>query len=556
MAVSAIPHYKPSTNAQLLNALREGASPSYKASIPEVTKANIQKTIETLMEFPVLRNEFISELVNKIGLTIFKSKIWKNPLQEFKIDPLTWGAVIEEVQVGLLEAKVYDPDQDYMEGAIWGRELPPVQVAYHQVNRQNYYKLTVRKEMLERAFLNDFGLSRMVTDLMNSIYNSANTHEFELTCSLFAEYAKNGGFFKVNVPDVAASDSPDAAAKQLLRAVRSMAGNLEFFSTHYNASRLPTFAAPEDLVLFVSPEVKAAMDVNAFAAAFNIPYTDLPSRVITIPKDRFRIRGVQAILTTKDFFIIADRLMENREIQNPASLDHNYFFHVHQVISVSLFVPAIMFWTGPSDVIPVDTEVVTGISAITATYSQDDSDVTAGPLTRGELYIMHAEAETDPENGGWSGVKWSITGNNKNTTTISQTGNLQIGGNETANSITVEAVTTWIDPDGVMRDGEKATMVFILTGDLLPQWPVGGANGQVPTDIKVKGVSVPSFAPGTLTYTVEVGDGTLDSPADVVVVGVDGGGYNVTLNTAKDVATVEVTAGTDKTYTVTVNPSA
>lgn len=551
MAVTSIPTYKPSTNAQLLNALRSGMSPDYQSRIPNVTKANIQKSIETLMEVPVLRNEFIDALVNKIGLTIFKSKIWRNPLQGFKIDPLTWGAVIEEVQVGLLEAKVYDPDREYMEKEIFGRELPPVSVAYHKINRQNYYKISIREEMLRRAFLTDMGLSQMVTNLMNALYNSAHVDEFELTCSLIPEYASKGGFFKYNVPAV----SDEASAKKLLKAIRASAGNLEFYSTHYNAAGLPTFANQEDLVLLISPEAKAELDVEAFAGAFNIPYTDIPSRVITIPKEKFGIGGCQAILTTKDFFIIADVLMENREIQNPASLDKNYFFHIHQVLSVSLFVPAIMFWTGAGDVIPTNETPVTGISEITAKYSQDGSDVIdPAALTRGELYIMSATATTDPADGFNNGVKWSVSGHATSGTYISQTGNLQVGGTETAASITVTATSTWIDPDGVLRDGETATRTFNLTGALLTQWP---ANHGTPTDILVLGESVdPAFAVNTLSYTAEAEGGVLESADDVVVVGVQAEAYTVTLNAAKDVATVEVSGGVDKVYTVTVNPPA
>lgn len=468
MAVSSIPTYKPSTNAQLLNALRSGLSPDYQSRIPNVTKANIQKSIETLMEVPVLRNEFIDAMINKIGLTIFKSKIWRSPLQGFKIDPLTWGAVIEEVQVGLLEAKVYDPDREYMEKEIFGRELPPVSVAYHKINRQNYYKISIREEMLRRAFLTDMGLSQMVTNLMNALYNSAHVDEFELTCSLFAEYADKGGFFKVNVPAVA----DEASAKKLLKSVRAMSGNLEFYSTHYNAAGLPTFANQEDLVLFISPEAKAELDVEAFAAAFNIPYTDLPARVITIPKEKFGISGVQAILTTKDFFVIADVLMENREIQNPASLDKNYFFHIHQVLSLSLFVPAILFWTGAGDVIPTNETPVTGISAITAKYSQDGVTVVdPASLTRGELYILDAKATTNPANGLNDGVKWYVTGQESTGTYISQTGNLQIGGTETADAITVRAVSSWIDPSGITVEGEEVTRTFTLTGETLTVWP-------------------------------------------------------------------------------------
>lgn len=550
MPVSEIPIFKPSSNETILNALRAGLTPQYQARIPNVTKANIQTAVQDLMTTPNLRNELVDALVNRIGLVLFKFKTWTNPMREFKRDPLEWGAVIEEIQVGLLEAKTYDPDRDYTDGEIWRRELPPVEVAYHRINRQDYYKVTVSDKMLRRAFLTGNGLSEMMSGLMQSLYNSDNNDEFAVMCSLFAEYARNGGYFKVNAPNVQADASSEADAKTLLRSIRATAGNLAFFSPHYNAAGLHTFAAPEDLVLFCTPEVKAAIDVNAFAAAFNIPYADVPSRLITIPRGSFGIAGVQAILTTKDFFVVVDTLMENRKIENPMSMNINYFFHHHQIVSLSLFVPAVMFWTGAGDTIPEVEGVVTGISAITAKLSEDGSTVTdPAPLERGQLYIMEALGTTDPAEAFNDGVKWRITGNQSSGTYIHQTGNLQIGGDETATSITVVAQTTWIDPEQVEQDGFTATRTFSLTGELLPLWP----RVDVPSDIKVEGVSVsPAFDPAVTSYTVVVPGGTT-TVEEVVVIGLAADQYEVTLNGSNDVATVVTFPGGDKTYTITVN---
>lgn len=551
MAVTSIPSYRESSNEVLLNALRGATSDYYQSRIPQVTEANIQDTIKTLLTVPTLRNEFADALVNRIGLVIFQSKIWRNPMAIFKRDPLEFGAVIEEIQVGLLESKVYDPDRNYMEETLFKRELPPIEAAYHKINRQNMYTVSINDQMLKRAFLSEYGISQMVTSLMNTLYNSDNNDEFLLMCGLLPKYAANGGYFKVNVPNVEDNASGPEQAKALLRSVRAYAAKLGFFSPHYNASKLETFAAQEDMVLLVSPEVKAALDVEAFASAFNIPYTDVPARVITIPKERFGIAGAQAILTTKDFFVCADTLMENRNIPNPASLDIKYFFHHHQILSLSLFVPAILFWTGPSDVIPTEETPVTGITEITAKAAEDWTDVTdPAPLTRGKLYVLSASATTTPDGGFNDGVRWSISGANDSGTRISQTGNLWISGRETSGSIVVTATTSWIDPAGVERDGFTTTHTFALTGEILPLWP----SKETPTDITVKGVSVsPAFAVGTTAYTVVVPGGVADSIDDVVMHGVSAGGYEVELNGTKDVATVTLLSGADVVYTVTIN---
>lgn len=122
--------------------------------------------------------------------------------------------------------------------------------------------------------------------------------------------------------------------------------------------------------------------------------------------------------------------------------------------------------------IPSDDTIVTGISAITAKYSQTGADVVdPAPLTRGELYILSATAITDPADGVNNGVIWSVVGQETTGTYISQTGNLQIGGTETATTITVTAESSWIDPSGVQVAGEKATRTFTLEGGLAQVFP-------------------------------------------------------------------------------------
>ena len=106
---------------------------------------------------------------------------------------------------------------------------------------------------------------------------------------------------------------------------------------------MPVWARPEDLILITTPEVVANINVSTWAAAFNLDKQQMEAQIITVPRSRINIDGAQAILTTKDFFVIADNLLENTSQPNPVSLGQNYFLHHWEVISASLFVPAVMF---------------------------------------------------------------------------------------------------------------------------------------------------------------------------------------------------------------------
>ena len=73
------------TNADILNALRNSASDQYKGSVPEVNSLHSVKEVgEVILGNPYLKNEFLSNLVNKIQLTIITNKIYNNPYSELK----------------------------------------------------------------------------------------------------------------------------------------------------------------------------------------------------------------------------------------------------------------------------------------------------------------------------------------------------------------------------------------------------------------------------------------------------------------------------------------
>lgn len=533
-------------NEQIVDAIRNGASLDYQRRIPSATQAGIQETLKNLVEYRAGWNEFVDALVNRIGAVEARNISWTNPLAEFKRGMLNYGDTIEEIQVGLLKAHVYDPDREYMERAIFGTETPDVQANFHKVNRQEYYKITINEDLLRRAFLEEGGISKFVAAMMQAPTTSDQWDEFLLTTSLFAEYERMGGFHHVHVPDVRSLSSDGADARGALRRMRSMADTLKFPSTRYNAAKMPTFAQPDDLVLFATPDAIAAFDVEALAAAFNVDHMNVSQRIIPIPDENFGIDGAQAIMTTRDFFVIADQTIDTTSQYNPVSRSTNYFLHHWQVISASRFVPAVMFWTGADD---EAIEIKTPVTAVAAPTFENSAGETVTSGKRGALYQALTEVTTDPEDGPNTGVSWSVSGNTSNRTFITQTGVLHIGGRETSASLTVKATSTWVDSAGVRREAISNGSTFGVTGGLLPEWPV---KGEI-FSITVKGVAVTGVKPDVTTYTVEVAELPVEV-GDVVVEVENGASVDVAVDPDGDVVTITVgdADGTPAVYTVTV----
>lgn len=449
------------SNRDIMNAVRKLASSDYQRFVPPATKANLQTTISSLVDSTPGRNEFMDVLLNRIGTVEVRNQNWENPLGKFKRQMLTYGNTIEEVQLGLAQAYTYDPDRDYLERMIFGQHRVEAQTSLHKINRQEFFPVTVNEDMLRRAFLEEGGLSSLVTGVLASATNADQLNEFLTVTRLFKEYAEAEGFFDVNVGDVAAADSTEATAKAFLRQVRAWADKLAFISPLYNASGMPTFAERSKLELIVSPEVNAAIDVNALAAAFNIERAEVPMRVTVIPAEQFDMAGTQAILTTSDFFVIADTLFENRSAENPVGLNRNYYLHHHQIISASRFVPAIRFTTGAGTVIEIVDTPVTGLEAITV--ENRDGEVVE-EITRGERHQVLGSAITTPTGGLNDAVRLELVGAQSTYSYVTQTGVLLVSDMDAASEVTIVATST-DDPEFT----ESVTLPVV--GDLLTLWP-------------------------------------------------------------------------------------
>jgi len=164
--IEIVPFDPDAPNAKVLNALRYEATDVYRNRIPVATQANYESVLERLSTYTPAYNEFVSAFVNKIGLQVSKNSNWTNPFAKFKRGMLPFGSTIEEYQTGLLNAYVFDPDRDYGEKALFAKERPEVQTSYHTINRQDMYKFSVQRPMLQRAFLSEGGLMSFISDLM------------------------------------------------------------------------------------------------------------------------------------------------------------------------------------------------------------------------------------------------------------------------------------------------------------------------------------------------------------------------------------------------------
>lgn len=441
-------------NVNILNAIRNDASLDYHKRIPAATKGNIADVADAIFNFRPHKNEFIESLINRIGLVYARNSIWFNPLGELKRGALEFGDTIEEIQVGIVKANHYSHDRDYLERDIFGRADTDVASAFHTVDREDFYKITVDDNTLRRAFLDPSGLDQLTQQLMSAPTTADNWDEYLLMSALFRVADNKWPMFNVNVPDVAKMDSTESDARSLLRKVRSTAGNMRFLSTRFNGAKMPVSAKPEDLILFATPEVKSGLDVNALAVLFNVSYAEVPSRIIEIRQEDVAMNGVQAFLTTKDFFVIADTSLETTSEFNPVSRQTNFFLHHWEIISASPFAPIVKFSTAPDtarEAIEIATTVA--IDRLQFVIDANETDVknvdkTNARMVKGgtaQLEAILTGLKPDQNDIEFT-EQWSVEGNKDTGTRIDNDGLLYVAPSETAATLTVRVKVSWVDP--------------------------------------------------------------------------------------------------------------
>lgn len=415
------------SNIDMLNAIRTDARSDYQNMVPEATKANIQDTIAGIMSDNITRNQFMNSLINRIGSTIVRDITWKNPLAIFKQGMMNFGDTIEEVHLDFIKPTIYEEQRDYLEKDVFGQAPPPSKSAFHTINRKEKFKITINRDVLRRAFLSDTGLAEMTSQIMAVAASSDEWSEFLSMTKLFKTYDEKYGFFRMQIADMNTFEPDKNKVDAALKALRVAANKMAYPTPAFNSAGVHSFARPEDLVLIATPEFKANVDVTSLSAAFNRSDAEAPSHIITVPGEALGMADTSAILTSRQFLVIKDVLLENRSISNPEGLYDNFWLHHWSVLSASPFTPAIAFGTKPNTVVVTPkAETNAEIQAINI-LKQDGSASTVMPP--GGIRQATITWKTAPANDHYA-TDWYLKNTKSRGTTISNDGVITIGNDE------------------------------------------------------------------------------------------------------------------------------
>ena len=443
------------TSVDILNAIRNNASANYRDYIPAADNSleSVRSIGTILMNYPALQNEFLNALVNRIGRVLVTSKMYDNPWNMFKRGMLEFGETVEEVFVDIAKPFEYDPET--AESEVFKREIPDVRAAFHILNYQKFYKVTVQREQLRQAFLTWDGVTDLITKIINSMYAGANYDEFLVMKYLVAVNILNGRLKAVQV----ANPADSANMKSIVGSIKAVSNGMEFMGTGFNQAGVHTYTDKRDQYIILTSDFDATMDVEVLASAFNMDKADFMGRRVLvdsfgdIDNDRLALlfhddpnyvaltsdelaalATIPAVLVDKDWFMILDNLLEFTDQYNGQGLYWNYWLHVWKTLSVSPFANSAVFVAGA----PSITSVTVSPAEVTASAGQQ----------------IKLSAEVVTANFAPQTVEWSVAEGDPGTVDIY--GTVTIDPDAVAeDTITVTATSTF---DGTKSDSCTITV--------------------------------------------------------------------------------------------------
>lgn len=331
---------------EILNTIRDNATATYQARIPEATRTNMDAIRYAMIDDDNIQvaNEFVNTLLNKLVKSVVHTKIFTNPLKSLKKGKKPLGDTVEEIYANFIKGQQYDST-----GAkLLTRTLPDVKTVYHRMNYQMQYPVTVSREQLSKAFMSEDALEKFITNLINTLYNSAELDEFINIKQMIKSALDKNAVKTVEVADPLTSAEN---AKEFIKAIKTISGLMVFPSAEHNGyltaqstdtNPVTTFSRKDEQVLIIDTATDTTLSVDVLASIFNMTVAEFnDTKKIVI--DAFPDTKVRAFLVDESFFQIYDDLFTITHFNNGQGLYDNYYLNVWMTYAYSILVNAVAF---------------------------------------------------------------------------------------------------------------------------------------------------------------------------------------------------------------------
>lgn len=345
-------------------------SDNFQQRIPNPTIQGYANTVNAL--FHPMNNDIFNEfsgLLNGLIATYVDIRSWENPLRVLKKSAVEFGHTERHIAVKFLQAHAGKWDDE----TLLKTERPEFVEWFYSVGEPRRYEFSWSRQELAQAFAQDgYGYDSLLAATIQQMLNSAHSDEMDIMVHMFAEADARipNGLYRYHIDKVPTNK---AEVETLLIGIRSTASRMEIKPTmQYNNIDVPVVEDASTLVLWVTPEMDALIDLAWLANVFQRDVAEIKYRKIVIPE--FPVPNVMAALTSEDFIYYRD-FMTGMEppFYNPANRTMKYYYWANGLMGYNPAANCVLFTTDAATQIPTITVKPTALAFDSATY-----DVAAG----------------------------------------------------------------------------------------------------------------------------------------------------------------------------------
>lgn len=394
--------------AKVFNVIRENSSKVFMETVPSATSDNIGALSNILFNdaYQPMLNEFVNNLINRIALTIVRNKSYDNPLALFKKGSVPLGTDIQDIYTNPAIAEQYEYSNTAMAKLLTITD-PDTHVAYYRRNRQDLYTKTIAREGLQGAFTSWENFEDFIASITTSLYSGNYIDEFKYTKEIIDGAYDDG---KVIVEQVS-KPVDNSTSKAFVKKVRALFNKLSFPSTEYNAYSkfsgangvITTWTDKDRIVLIITADALAEVEVETLAQAFNLSYADMQARIVVV--DEFENSNIVAVLCDESWLQIYDNLFRFDEFYNARTMSWNEYLHAWGTFAICPFANAVCLATAvpkPATAISMSSSNIVGATVgdtatgtVTTTPADATSNISYRSSNDGVATIEKGDTEKD-----------------------------------------------------------------------------------------------------------------------------------------------------------------
>lgn len=332
-------------NACLVRAVVEGGGAPIWGNRISPESMQFWQNIGVLRDakFQGARNEIMDEFINRINEVILQVNDFNNPLDIFKGGMMEMGDTLQETATDIAQEEKFvggEPDQ-------FKKTPSKAYSAYHSINRQSQYPITIEDPRLRQAFLTKYGLYDLLGEQVSSLEKGNIVDEFIYSKKLISDTFSLPDLQesqRIKIGDVN-SDSPAENIRKWLIGIKSVLRLMTFPSRKYNMKGLMTQSSPQDLVVVLRYDIPLINEVSNLSQAFNPEYMNVNIPIISV--DGFGTEkepgnsDIVGVILDRRALMIRENYRSTTLADNGKGLYRNYWFNIWQLYAASPFKPIV-----------------------------------------------------------------------------------------------------------------------------------------------------------------------------------------------------------------------